>query len=287
MRFEAPHLYGHLNPIDFRILTAVENEMRTHEWVPVESISPYVNASMSRIAHRLRWLRKHNVVEYSSVPYEGYRLFYTGYDLLALNALVRRGAVDAVGGQVGFGKESDVFVVICAGERRILKLHRAGLTFKSVRRERVYIAERRHMSWVYASRLAAQREFEALKRLYPEVGVPEPFEHNRHAIIMGMFDGLPLSQCTLEHPDEVFESVWDNIKRAYGLGVVHGDLSEYNVMVSEEGVCLIDWPQWVEVGSENAQRLLERDITNVCTHFQRKYRLNLEPERLLSELLTG
>ncbi len=43
-------------------------------------------------------------------------------------------------------------------------------------------------------------------------------------------------------------------------GVVHGDLSEYNVFVSDEGVTVIDWPQYVEVGDERAGELLERDV---------------------------
>ncbi|MHC1592663.1 MAG: RIO1 family regulatory kinase/ATPase domain-containing protein [Methermicoccaceae archaeon] len=285
MRFDAPHLYRHLNPTDLRVLTAIETEMRTHEWVPVERICPYVDASMDSIVHRLRWLRRQKVVEYSKLAYEGYRLFYAGYDLLALNALTKRGAVDAVGGQVGFGKESDVFVVLQAGEMRILKLHRAGLTFKSVRRERRYIAGRRHLSWLYASRLAAQREFEALRKLYPHVAVPEPIDHNRHAIVMGMFEGVALSECTLEHPQQLFDELWDNIKKAYELGVVHADLSEYNVMSSQYGVCLIDWPQWVEADAKGARELLARDITNLCTHFQKRYRLKLDPEGLLYELL--
>ena len=47
---------------------------------------------------------------------------------------------------------------------------------------------------------------------------------------------------------------------AYVKGVVHGDLSEYNVFVSDEGVTVIDWPQYVEVGDERAKGLLERDV---------------------------
>jgi len=284
MRFDAPHLYSQLKPLDFRILTAIENEMRTHEWVSFERIVPYVNASPEHIAHRLKHLRRWKVVEYARLSYDGYRLFYTGYDLLALNALVKRDSIDAVGGQVGFGKESDVFVVLKGDERRILKLHRAGLSFKSVRRTRRYIAERHHLSWVYASRLAAQREFDALRRLYPEVNVPKPIDHNRHAILMELFEGLPLSECTLEQPIECFEEVWHNIEQAYALGVVHADLSEYNILASLQGVCIIDWPQWVEVGSEGADELLERDISNVCAHFTRKYGLKLDPRELLDRL---
>ncbi|NOR48373.1 MAG: serine/threonine protein kinase, partial [Methanosarcinaceae archaeon] len=47
--------------------------------------------------------------------------------------------------------------------------------------------------------------------------------------------------------------------------------SEYNIFVSDEGVTLIDWPQYVEVGDKRAAELLERDVRNVLAFFKRKY----------------
>jgi RIO kinase 2 len=50
-------------------------------------------------------------VHHDNTKYDGYRLTSLGYDYLALKALVSRGAVTAVGSQIGVGKESDVFEV--------------------------------------------------------------------------------------------------------------------------------------------------------------------------------
>ena len=60
----------------------------------------------------LRGLMRQKLVHHDNQKYDGYRLTSLGYDFLALKALVNRGAVSAVGRQIGVGKESDVFEVI-------------------------------------------------------------------------------------------------------------------------------------------------------------------------------
>ena len=59
----------------------------------------------------VKLLCKNKLVAHQSKPYDGYRLTFKGYDYLALKALTKRGAVAAVGIQIGVGKESDIFTV--------------------------------------------------------------------------------------------------------------------------------------------------------------------------------
>jgi len=76
----------------------------------------------------------------------------------------------------------------------------------------------------------------------------------------------------------VFDEILENVRKAYHAGIIHADLSEYNILM-EEGKCvLIDWPQWMETGHQNAQEILERDIDNILTYFQRKYRVAYDRE---------
>ena len=60
----------------------------------------------------LKGVLRQKLVHHDSCKYEGYRLTTLGYDFLALRALVNRGAISAVGQQIGVGKESDVFEVL-------------------------------------------------------------------------------------------------------------------------------------------------------------------------------
>jgi len=279
---ELASLYKQLSPIDFRILVGIENEMRRHKWVPIENLQIYTGSSVERLRRRLEFLRGMKIVLYAKTPYEGYQLYYRGYDLLALHTFVKRGTLDAVGGQIGFGKESDVFVGLKNENRVVIKLHRAGMTFKKIKRERRYLADKEHFSWVYASRLAAQHEFKALKILYPEVSVPEPIDQNRHAIVMGLCEGVSLVDCVLKDPEFFFDEIIENTKKTYELGVVHGDLSEYNILVSPDGITIIDWPQWVGREEINADELLLHDLSMICKYFKKKYSIKKDPVSLLN-----
>ena len=62
----------------------------------------------------LKGVLRQKLVHHDNCKYDGYRLTTLGYDFLALKALVNRGAISAVGQQIGVGKESDVFEVFKA-----------------------------------------------------------------------------------------------------------------------------------------------------------------------------
>ncbi|RLE89014.1 MAG: serine/threonine protein kinase, partial [Thermoprotei archaeon] len=68
-------------------------------------------------------------------------------------------------------------------------------------------------------------------------------------------------------------------------GIVHGDLSEYNVVIQEgDRVLIIDWPQWVPSIHPSAPLLLKRDILILSKFFRRKYKVDLNVESIFSEL---
>jgi serine/threonine-protein kinase RIO1 len=81
----------------------------------------------------------------------------------------------------------------------------------------------------------------------------------------------------LEDPTATYKLILKYIRLAYQKAeLVHGDLSEYNILM-EEGKCvLIDWPQWMETDHQNAQVILERDIDNILAYFQRKYQVTYD-----------
>ena len=95
--------------------------------------------------------------------------------------------------------------------------------------------------------------------------------HNRNVVVMGIAKGRELSKTKVLDPEWFLDRIIEQVGSAYSRGIVHADLSEYNVFVSDEGVTIIDWPQYVEVGRPQADELLKRDITNVLAFFKRKY----------------
>jgi RIO kinase 2 len=262
-----------LEPEDFHLLSGVEQGMRFSEYVNRDKLTDFSRLSEENVDYRLDRCEDRELVERKTIQYEGFKLTFEGYDALALHTFVERDTIEGFGAPLGVGKESDVYEVQ-SYKPLALKYHREGYTnFREVMKEREYTADRDHVSWLYTARKAAEREYEALETLYPDVSVPQPIDTNRHAIVMEKIDGVELSRTGLE-PGQVvpiLELVLDEMQTAYDEGFVHADMSEYNVFVTTQGVVVFDWPQAVPTDHENAEELLARDVDNIVSYFQRKY----------------
>lgn len=280
------HQVRELHTYEVRILMVLERLMRRYQWVPLENIKKALGLSESEITYRLGQLMAKGFVRFDAVPYEGYSLVFSGYDALSLLALSKRGTVRALGSLIGVGKEAVVYDAIGISQLA-LKFHHVGQrSFQSVRVSREFMPEEGHCPWLLASRLSAEREYEALKLLHPAVSVPLPVDINRHTVVMEFIPGATLNRCGLEQPGEVLDEILENVRKAYRAGVIHADLSEYNVMHDMCRVYLIDWPQWVSTDHPNAGEILARDIGNITRYFNRRYKLDITLGQA-QEVVTG
>jgi len=280
-----------LAPEDFRVLNAVERGMAKFFYVPVEELGKISGLGLEEVLAVLKKLHSLGLVRRWRGSYTGYILTARGYDCLALNALVKRGVLESVSASpTGRGKESDVYKgVTPAGRLVAVKFHRVGRTsFRQTRRLRAYVGDRRHISWLYQSRLAAKSEFEALKILFSAgVSVPEPVDWNRHVIVCEYIEGAELSEVPpLNDAASFRDQLVEEVRKAYRAGVVHGDLSEYNVLVAGDKPVLFDWPQWISSTHPSALYYLRRDVENVLKFFKRKYGLDYDLQATLERLLS-
>jgi RIO kinase 2 len=282
-------VFRSLQPVELKILRAIEKGMKTHEWVAAEDMAAYTGLSEKEVSYRLKNLTDIGLIERFTGHYVGYQLMYNGYDILAISSFVRKDTISSLGGLIGVGKESVVIAAMGMGSRPLaVKFHREGRTaFKQVKRKREHLMDLHNVNWLYASALAAGREFEVLERLYPAVSVPEPVGHNRHAVVMGVVEGHELSRVKLEDPGWYLDRILEQLALAYHHGYVHGDFSEYNVMASETGVTIIDWPQAVQTGTRLADELLARDVGNILTYFARKYRIKRDADEAVKKVRGG
>jgi RIO kinase 2 len=274
---------------DLRILQAIELGMIRHKVVPVKEVVRYSGLNEREVEYRMKGLDELELLYRQWDPYLGYIMNYNGYDLLALNALVKAESLEALGPSIGIGKESDVFEAVTPGDVKVaVKFHRLGRTsFRDTRRKREYVADRRHISWLYQSRLAAEAEYRALKIMQEAgVSVPEPIDQNRHVIVMQFIQGTKLSDIiSLDEPRLFLDDILEDVRLAYKAGVIHTDLSEYNILVDGDGeVWIIDWPQYTSTDHPNTEELLERDVGNVVYYFQRKHGLEYDPEQALNHV---
>ncbi len=264
-----------LHKYEIRILLILERLMRRYRWVPFDIIKKTVGLSESEVNYRLGRLMGWGFVRFDTVPYEGYSLIFRGYDALALISLTKKSIIQALGFMIGEGKEAVIYEGLGLSPLA-LKFHHVGQrSFKSARVTRDYIPEEGNCPWLLASRLSAEREYEALCTLHPDVSVPLPVDINRHTVVMEFIPGATLNRCSLEEPRDVLLEIIENVGKAYELGVIHSDLSEYNVMHDGYRCYLIDWPQWVSTDHTNAEELLTRDLENITRYFSRRYRVEI------------
>ena len=269
---------------DFAVLKGIEAGMRTHEWVPLTEVSRICGLTPEKAEYRLGLLSDLKLVNRETLHYIGYQMDFNAYDLLSLSDLVDRGIVFSLGDRIGVGKESVVYEAL--GESPLaIKFHREGRTsFKHVRRVRDHLKDGSRCAWIHAARRSARQEFDIMARLHPQVSIPKPVTLSRHAIAMELVYGCQLNQINLSNPDECLDIILEEVKAACNLGIIHADLSEYNVIIAKEEVKIIDWPQSVRTDHPHAIDLLKRDVGNILRFFSRKYKIDFSIEEALSRV---
>lgn len=207
-----------------------------------------------------------------------------------LAPLVEDGLVNEVLFQLMSGKEAQVFVVRCDDEIRCAKVYKEankrsfkqavqyqeGRTVRNSRRARAmakgtkFGQKEQEDAWLNA-------EVDALYRLAEAgVRVPTPYWFVDGVLLMELIvdeDGDPAPRLD----DVAFDAdvAWDyhgrmmmEIVRMLCAGLVHGDLSEFNVLIDAHGPVVIDLPQAVNAaGNNNAKMMLSRDVSNMTNYF--------------------
>ncbi|KAB2966147.1 PA4780 family RIO1-like protein kinase [Zoogloea sp.] len=207
-----------------------------------------------------------------------------------IEPLVVDGLVDSVLRQLMSGKEAMVYVVQCGDEIRCAKVYKEankrgfhtavdyteGRKVKNSRQARAmakrsrYGREEQEAAWQHA-------EVDALRRLAAAgVRVPVPYQFHEGVLLMELVadeDGEPaprLNDLALSAEDALrfHAELIRQVVRMLCAGIVHGDLSEYNVLVDAAGPVIIDLPQAVDAAANNnARRMLERDVDNLSAYF--------------------
>jgi RIO kinase 1 len=219
--------------------------------------------------------------------------------LMVIYNLMNAGVIDELHGVVSAGKEARVYwgktkegkelavkIYLTSSadfKKGIQKYIEGDFRFKSVKRDTRSLI----FTW-------AQKEFRNLEQAAKaKVRVPKPVIVKNNVLIMEFIgengESAPsLKEQSPDNPEKVYKALLIYMERLYRKGdLVHGDLSEYNIILKPDmHVLIIDWPQYVTTDHSNAQELLERDVQNVLHYFRRKHMLKAGLKEAL-EYVTG
>ncbi len=208
----------------------------------------------------------------------------------SLESLVRDGLIDEVIRPLKSGKEAAVYVVLADGVIRCAKVYKEanqrGFHKQALYREGRKVRNSRQARAMEKGTRFGRKEQEevwqnaevdALYRLAAAgVRVPQPYHFvdgvllmelitDEHGVAAPRLNDLDLTSAqALDYHDRLIAEV---VKMLCG-GLIHGDLSEFNVLVDAQGPVIIDLPQAVDAAANNnAARMLERDVANLAAYF--------------------
>ncbi|WP_255195015.1 serine/threonine-protein kinase Rio1 [Halorarius litoreus] len=210
--------------------------------------------------------------------------------LAALYKLVQDGYIDAFGGPLSTGKEANVYLALGPEGDVAVKLYR--INASDFRAMRDYLDGDPRFEGIGSDKKKVvvawtKKEFANLKRAQEAgVRVPNPIAVQRNALVMEFVgrDGeraKRLNEVDVENPQTAYEVVREYMRRLHRAGLVHGDLSEYNIVVHDSELCLLDLGQAVTIHHPNSREFLERDCLNVANFFTRQG-YEVDPDELLA-----
>ena len=209
-----------------------------------------------------------------------------------LQSLIEEGLIDTVVRQLMSGKEAMVYVVRVGNDTRCAKVYKEA-TERSFRQAVDYTENRKVKNSRQARAMAKGTKFgreaqeaawqsaevDALYRLAGAgVRVPKPYNFHEGVLLMELVtdqhgDAAPrLNDVALSSAQALtyHKALLAEVVRMLCAGVVHGDLSEFNILLGADGPVIIDLPQAVDAaGNNHAQRMLLRDVHNLREFFGR------------------
>jgi RIO kinase 1 len=216
--------------------------------------------------------------------------------LMVIYKLITEKVITSVDYPISTGKEANIFKGTTPnGDAVALKIYRlATATFKNIIKYidgdiRFKNIRRDHRSLIYAW---SKKEFKNLQRMAKfDVRVPKPVTVRKNILVMEFIgdDSYPapeLRSISIKRPATKLKIILNYVKKLYtDAGLVHGDLSEYNILVMDDELVIIDVGQSLLNDHPLSEELLKNDIKNIVYYFKKNYKVKSDPAKITQEIL--
>ena len=206
----------------------------------------------------------------------------------AIYKLVQDGHIEAFGGPISTGKEANVYEALGDAGDVAVKIYR--INASNFQQMREYLEGDPRFEGIGSDKKKVvlawtKKEFANLRRAQSAgVRVPRPIAVERNVLVMELVGLVEerarrLAEVDVENPETAFEVVREYMRRLYRAGLVHGDLSEYNLIIHDGELVVIDLGQAATIHHPNADDFLDRDCRNVAAFFSRQG-IDVDPDDL-------
>ncbi|MGE0793024.1 MAG: serine protein kinase RIO [Candidatus Woesearchaeota archaeon] len=231
------------------------------------------------------------MVRNSREAFKTYGNVFDNFTINNLRKLSSQGHFEELNTTLKPGKEANVFTATkSSGEDVVVKIYR--LENCNFNKMFDYISQDPRYSTLKGQKRKiifawTQREYRNLMKAREIIRVPSVYAFKDNIIVMefindGDLAAPLLKDVELKNPKKVFNEIIKNMKKLFEIGLVHGDLSEFNILMQNNRPVFIDFSQSCSIEAGNAKHMLERDIKNICLFFRRfKVDMPSEDEILL------
>jgi RIO kinase 1 len=221
-----------------------------------------------------------------------YKNVFDQFTMRTIMKLMSQKVIDGLESPIMIGKESNVFSALTPDKKRVIvKIYRLescnfNKMYDYIRQDTRYLNlknKRREIIFTWV-----QREFRNLhKAREAGVRVPTPIAQANNVLVLEYIgDEMIAIQLKDDVPKDLAlfaDEIIENLAKLYKAGLIHGDLSEFNILNYHDHPVLIDFSQGTSTDSPNARELMERDIKNLCT-FLKKHKVNLEADKVIARI---
>ncbi|MBN1502834.1 serine protein kinase RIO [Candidatus Woesearchaeota archaeon] len=227
----------------------------------------------------------------SKEEWKVYKNVFDKFTIHTLFKLISQGHFDGLHGPHKIGKESNIYLAEKDKRFVIVKIYRLetcnfNKMYSYIRSDPRYIGlQKKRRKIIFAW---VQREYRNLLKAREVINVPTPYVFLNNVLVMEMIgDSGPALMIKDHVPSNTklfFNLTIDSIRRLYKAGLIHADLSEFNILNYHEKPYFIDFSQGTSVNDSWAEELLKRDIGNVCRFFA-KWGIKKDPDKLIKDVV--
>lgn len=226
------------------------------------------------------------MVNNSRADWKVYGNVFSKHSMELLFQMTSQGYFEKLESTISVGKEANIFTAITkSGDRVIVKIYRLencnfNQMYRYLNQDPRYISLKRRTRLIIFS--WTQREYRNLMLAREVIKVPKPIVFKDNILVMGFIgDDDPaqeLKSLPPKNPKKFYKKVLDNMHKLFDKGLIHGDLSPFNILNHNEEPIFIDFSQATMTTADNAKELILRDVKNITTYFRKFFPITEEDE---------